>query len=508
MKVLLISSPSESLFFPRSIWNTQNLGLLSIISNLDARHEARLLDFFDRKTHYMDRILNEINDFKPDIIGISSMTFQYKNTVLIASSLKKKYPWIKIVLGGYHATVMYKEIYESNDKFYFDFIVRNEGEIVFNQLLYALSDNEKKFDNIKGLSYFDGEKVFHNEKSSLLDLSKIKLPDRNISNYNNYKFYNPIISKYKTIAFIETSRGCYNNCNFCSITKMYGKTFRTYDLDRVIEDLKQVKEKKVEAVLFVDDNILLDTDRFEKLCDMIIENNLNKIDYIVQCSSKGIAKSEKLVYKMRKAGFNIVFLGIENNSKENLKFFKKGDISNLTNTAVKYLHKHNLFIAGGLIIGLPDDNKKTIKTIFKFASRLNIDHLAVQIVTPYPKTGIREMYTDMDLITNLENYEKYDGYWANVKTKYLSSFELMYFRQIEYIKYLTIKRKLNLKNLIHRPFDFLLHLLINPFLFLYFYIIKIKLNINVESAIRKLFDKCEYDQQSYFNNPDSDFLKN
>ena len=48
------------------------------------------------------------------------------------------------------------------------------------------------------------------------------------------------------------------------------------------------------------------------------------------------------------------------------------------------------------------------------------------MLTPYPKTGIREKLLEKNLITNQDNYKLYNGLWANVRTKHLDSEQLQY----------------------------------------------------------------------------------
>jgi radical SAM superfamily enzyme YgiQ (UPF0313 family) len=169
----------------------------------------------------------------------------------------------------------------------------------------------------------------------------------------------------------------------------------------------------------------LDIERFESLCDAIVEAGHNDIRYIIQASSAGIASSDTLVEKMARAGFRIVFLGIENVSEENLRRMKKGNIIEKTKLAVKRLHEQNIMIVGGMIIGNPDDKEEDIARNYEFFVDLQIDFFADQILTPYPKTGMRDELLKAGLVTNPYDY---NCFWANVRTHYLSSEDLQFLR--------------------------------------------------------------------------------
>lgn len=235
---------------------------------------------------------------------------------------------------------------------------------------------------------------------------------------------------------IEASRGCTMACKFCSITKVYGRNFRKHNLERVMEDIAQVKSLGAKTLFFVDDNLTLDVNYFEELCEAICEAGHNDLHYQIQASCKGIASSEKLVAKMAKAGFDTVFLGIENVSRRNLEQLEKGDIVEHSKKACAYLHKYNIGVVAGIIIGNPEDQQQDIVDNFNFARELNCEILYVQYLNPYPKTKLKEELEELELIENKTDLTKYNGFYCNVRTKYLSSEDLISIYSREVIKYI------------------------------------------------------------------------
>ncbi|MEE9199970.1 MAG: B12-binding domain-containing radical SAM protein, partial [Candidatus Brocadiales bacterium] len=154
----------------------------------------------------------------------------------------------------------------------------------------------------------------------------------------------------------------------------------------------------------------------------------NDMSYWAQVSSKGISSIPELSKIMKEAGFMVAFLGIENASKRNLERLNKGDILEYSKQAIKYLHDAKILIAGGMIIGNPDDTYEDITENFEFFKEQQIDYYLDQVLTPYPKTGIREELMKDGLVTNPYDFTKYNGFWANVKTKHLSQDELAFLR--------------------------------------------------------------------------------
>ncbi len=398
-----------------------NHGIASVGGNIDSDHDVYLIDLIRKRRSIKKYLTRVISRIQPDLIGLSAMAWQYDTCVGIAHLIKELRPEVKIVIGGYHATLMYEEIAESREAEWLDFMVRGEGEEVCRRLVNAL-DGRDVFSEIPGLSYKENGEFVHNPRAGNLDLATLKLPIRDKRRLTwGYHI------TYSKIELLETSRGCTRSCNFCSMQHMYGRTFRTYPINRVLEDLDDIYYKrKTRWVFITDDNMVLDPKRVMELCDAIIVRGYKKLNLVVQADCISMAKNEEMVKKMARAGFRSVFLGIENGSKKNLSVAGKGDIVAASRKAVENCHKYGLMVIGGLIFGFPEDDAESIRENYEFFKSLGADAAYCQIITPYPKTGMRRQLLDADLITNKDNLKKYNGLWANVRTKFLSSDELQY----------------------------------------------------------------------------------
>ena len=175
-----------------------------------------------------------------------------------------------------------------------------------------------------------------------------------------------------------------------------------------------------------DDNIVLNVQRVMQLCDAIIARNYKGLMLTVQADCLTVAANEEMVAKMARAGFRIVFLGIENGSKRNLSQAGKGDIVAASKQAIANCHKYGIMVLAGLIVGFPDDDADAIRENYEFFQEIGADVPYCQILTPYPKTGMRQQLIDAGVVTNLDNYKRYNGLWANVRTRHLSSEELQF----------------------------------------------------------------------------------
>jgi radical SAM superfamily enzyme YgiQ (UPF0313 family) len=241
----------------------------------------------------------------------------------------------------------------------------------------------------------------------------------------------------RQVDVVETSRGCTYDCSFCSIIEMRGRNFHVYPIERVIADIADARRRGARAIFLVDDNITLDIRRFGLLCEAIIDAGLNDIEYLVQGMTSPLAQhGETLAPLMKRAGFRYVFLGIENILESDLDFLKAraknarrgrdDGAGNATIEAIEHLHRHGLFVVGGLIVGTPDDTRESIETNLAFARRY-VDWPYIQHPTPYPRTPMTQQFRDQNLIVD-EDMSHYDGTTAVVRTKHVPATEIEFLR--------------------------------------------------------------------------------
>lgn len=325
-------------------------------------------------------------------------------------------------------------------------------------LVQAL-EGARDLSSVPGLSYPCRGIFRHNPPGELLDLQQLPLPDRNSRVLDSFNYFD------KKLDCVETSRGCTMPCTFCSITGMYGSSFRCHAIDRVVADLEALRARGTQTVLLVDDNITLDAARFKKLAHAIVQHGLDCMEYLVQASVAGIVADPELIPALRRANFSMVFLGIEAVQMKNLQFFQKGDIREKTEQAVSRLRAQGIGVMGGFIIGNPDDSRKDIREVFRAAKRLRVDLPYVQCVTPYPGTRMRAELLAADLVTNRNDLSRYTGFMCNVRTRHLTNKQLNRIMNWENIKiffspalfqgnYFVRKREKGVLKVLLNNFDF------------------------------------------------------
>ena len=422
MKIVLISMPDVApVIMHASAFHMPNLGIASVGANIGGGHAVFIIDLIRKRRRlrkYLTKILLKI---RPDLVGLSAMAWQYETCVKLIKLVKHLLPGAQIVIGGYHATLMHEEIAASPEAEWIDFMIRGEGEEACRRLVNALN-GEDRFEDIPSLSYKSNRHFVHNPRGELQDLSGLKVPIRDKRRLTwGYHIMN------SKVEVMETSRGCTRACNYCSIRHMYGRTFRTFPIERVLADLDDIYyNRRTRWAFITDDNLVLDPQRVIAICNAIVARNYKNLHLVVQADCISMSRNEEMVRKMSAAGMKCVFLGIENASEKNLATAQKGNIVDASEKAVELCHKYGIMVMGGLIFGFPDDDEQAIIENYQFLKTIGADTAYCQILTPYPKTGMRQHLLDEGLVTNVDDYKWYNGMWANVKTRHLDTDRLQY----------------------------------------------------------------------------------
>jgi radical SAM superfamily enzyme YgiQ (UPF0313 family) len=431
VNLLLLSMPDSFEHMPSIAIRMPNGALASLAGNVDPHHRVAVADLIlvqDRVRETVERLVTE---WQPDVVGLSVMTFQRRTALRIIELVRARRPAVHVVVGGYDPSLA-PDAYTPPACAAVDFIVRGEGDLTFRELVRAI-ERKDGYEGVAGLSYRSGDAFHHNPDrgASPLDGEEVRPPNRDARVLRGYTLLG------RPVDVVETSRGCTFDCSFCSIIEMRGRNFHTYQLERVLADIRDARDHGARSIFIVDDNITLNVRRFEGLCRAIIDAGLDDLDYTVQAMTSAIAgHGATLAPVMRRAGFRYVFLGIENILDADLRFLRAGaknarreggrTVGNATLAAIEHLHRNGMYVVGGLIVGNPDDTREAVEANLEFARR-HVDWPYIQHPTPYPGTPMTKEFRERGLITN-ERLEEYDGTTAVVRSEHLTAEEIEFLR--------------------------------------------------------------------------------
>lgn len=316
-----------------------------------------------------------------DLVAFTAFTAAAKRAYEIANIYRKA--GIYTVMGGIHSTVFFDESLQ-----YVDTVITGEAEGIWTTFLADYEAGVQK-------RLYDGGQV---------DISMVPHVRRDI--YSKYPYIYELV---------QTSRGCPMGCDFCSVTRLCGKTYRERDVDTVLDELEKTKSP---LIFFIDDNIINykkgSEERIIRLFKGMVERKLNKM--WVSQASINFADSEEVLYWARKSGCMMILMGIEAETTQALSNLKKN--MNLKKGVASYekifkrIHKHGIGVLATMIFGLESDDLKALYARRDFVKRSSFDSIQISIMTPVPGTALYERMNSKNDITRVNypnDWQYYDG---------------------------------------------------------------------------------------------------
>ena len=388
MKILLINPPrlNEIIGNNPSIIEEERgynppLGLLYIAGYIkkNSNHEIIIIDAQVERYDYV-ALKKEIQNCKPDIVGITTMTMTLIDVIKTAQVIKEVDRSINIVLGGPHVNLF---PYETIKMPFVDFIVLGEGEEIFLDLVNAIEDNAPLTD-ITGLVFLDKEHVINTGKREYIkNLDALPYPARHLT---PYKKYNSLLSKGGIVTTIFTSRGCPFKCSFCDRPSL-GKIFRSRSAQNVVGEIEECVGLGIRDFLFYDDTFTVDRKRVIEICKKLIEKKL-KIRWDIRARVDTI--DEEMLSYLKQAGCEGIHYGIEAGTEKVLKELNKGITINQVKKTFNLTKKYKIPTLAYFMIGNPNESMEDIESTFRLMRNLDPSYVHITVLTPFPGTKIYE----------------------------------------------------------------------------------------------------------------------
>lgn len=299
-----------------------------------------------------DSYVGEIINSGADVVCFTTYKSNGLASAYIANMIKRVDSKKKIIFGGpfcFNKTPRERLVKSGN----IDVIIVGEGE---NLLLKQLEQIKKRRFKEKCVINSATERDF-------LDINKEPVPD----------FEGLPLNMYTTDHLpYAHSRGCINKCAHC-FESIFWKTYRAKSAKKIFKDIRQLRDKyKKRSFFFTDSLINGNKYELEKLCDMIITNNLN-IRWYANAICKNL--NNKLLKKMEKSGCRLLIYGIESGSQRILDVMKKGDIKEIEKI-IKMTYRAKIKVLVNIMTGYPtetwSDFYKTIKFLYKHKKNLSL----------------------------------------------------------------------------------------------------------------------------------------
>lgn len=441
MKILLIHPYISS--NNRFTVLTEPIGLLCLASYMEeSGYEVEILDLYARGVDSIVKrgklytkgvsdkptIIQLVRGYRPDLIGITCNFTEYAPDAFELAKLIKSNINVLLVIGGAHVSMDAEDTLRQNEAI--DVVVRGEGEIVFKRLIEAVECG-RTFDNIEGITYKNNKgEIISNPKQTLIkDMDTLPIPDRSKIPMNIYLRTNSMALQFikkEPVATIMTSRGCPFNCIFCSSKAMWERKWRPRSPEKVLEEIEAlVTDFGVNEVAIYDDQFIVDKRRVERLCDLLIERKLDISLSIPSGTSVWLA-GEKLLKKMKRAGFYRLCFPIETGNENTMKFIKKPINLKDTKKLIKIANRIGFWTQGNFIIGFPYESKEEIRSTIKYAYDSGLDYAFFYIAQPCAGSEMYEIFKKEGLLMNIARLSNVER--AGYDTKTMKAHELQFIR--------------------------------------------------------------------------------
>jgi len=360
------------------------LGLAYLAANLRKNQISVEIVDADAMRLSFDDIVNFIAEKTPRYVGITAVTLYIYSAAQLAHKIKQKNKEIVTILGGVHLTAAPRETMEKFPQF--DIGIVGEGETTFLELIQALND-KTNLNTINGLIYrFNGEIIFTQPRELNYNLDSYPPPAWDLIPGFPQNYPVPPYSMYNSPSCsLVTSRGCGRRCIFCFQGTM-GRNLRFHNAEYVLNIIKHLYyHYGIRDLRFVDDQFLANKNRTEKICNMLIKEDL---DLTFSCMTRIDTINPHRLRLLKRAGCRQINFGIESGSQQILDLIKKDIKLEDVFQTVKWTKEEGIRTLGYFMIGFPTETEKTIRESIAFAKKLPLDDINYFLLTPFPGTEL------------------------------------------------------------------------------------------------------------------------
>jgi hopanoid C-3 methylase len=422
MKILLIEPPKPRISLGgEDIHIFESLALEYIAAGVP-EHNVRILDL--RIENNLQSILN---DFSPDIVGITSYTIHVNTVKNLLKVIKNWNPEVLTVVGGHHATVMPEDFLVPE----INVVVLGEGVFTFRKIVERFQEG-KGFEGIQGIAFRKDDKIIKSDLVLEKDIDKFPLPNRDLTSKYRKHYFSEWM---KPLASIITSKGCPYRCSFCALWRLTGGLYLKRKPEKIVEELSQIEE---EYIFFADDESLLDVKRMKTLARMIKDAGIKK-KYFLYGRSDTISNNPELLEEWKDIGLERIFIGLEFFRDCDLQYINKKSTLDNNRRAVKVIQDLDISVYASFIVR-PEYTKNDLSEYCRYMQSLSLDYIGLTVLTPFPGT---EYYEEVKHQLLTKNYDYYDLIHTILPTKLpVKKFYKEYIRLVN--KSIAPKRKFSI----------------------------------------------------------------
>ncbi|TCL75622.1 radical SAM protein [Rhizobium sp. BK251] len=343
-------------------------------------------------------------DFRPDIVGVSALfnsSFRYIQSLV--STVKKFDKSILTIAGGGLPSAAYQMMLERCPDL--DAICKGEGEMPLKVLLDApdkarVLESHKAWVTREGVGR--GKVPAHDFIDNLDEIPQLNYEIVDLNNYNSRSIDKRYANEPRREMAIHTSRGCPFLCVFCSNPSLHGRTVRFMSIERVVEDVRRMRDEFGMTVLMVeDDHFFQDKERAKALLAALAELNI-RLEF-----PNGVAVyaiDEEVAELFSRAGVSAVALAVESGSDHVLNnIIKKPLKKKLIRPAVEALRKFNVRSHVFIVAGLPGEEDEHRQETVEMLLENGFDWIHVYLAIPIFGSRLYDICVEKGYIQSTDN---------------------------------------------------------------------------------------------------------
>ncbi len=322
-----------------------------------------------------------VRECAPLFVGVSCLSANYLASVALVEEIRA-ISAVPVVVGGPHPTML-PETFQLPC---IDYICLGEGELTLLELAEYLRERKGDLAAISGLWYRrEGVWTSTGRRAAIGDLNILPHPARQLLQISRYQNQTEEVSASPVLS-MNTSRGCPYSCSFCSVQGVWGRTYRTFSIDWILDDLGEVIGiYGARGVYFYEDNFTLSAERVEAICDGILARGY-QIKWA--CEGRIGSLSLPLLKKMKLAGCETVKFGIESGSPRILELIAKEVSLDKVLETRELCREAGIKFACFFLIGIPTETEEDRQMTLDFIRLIGPDQLVLNVYIPMPDSPL------------------------------------------------------------------------------------------------------------------------
>lgn len=335
---------------------------------------------------HIDDSVNSIIEDKPLFVGFSVFTGIYTLYAAQMSQLiKTRAPTIPIVWGGVHPSLLPEQCIQEE---YIDYLITFEGEEAITEFAHALQKN-KSVQDILNVAYKDSQGIHINSKRPLIKNIDTYRLDFDAVNMEEYIIKNKEVIDGKEVTLRSigyySSRGCVFDCAFCYNLQYFGKKWRAYSTQIVLEDIRYLQNTYgINDVMFWDDHFFVNRFRALDILKALHQMGIYGTGSDIRLDSF----NKTYLQELKKLNIRYFLIGAESGSDRILKFINKGFDTAYAWKKIELLAKYDIPTQYSFIVGLPTETKQEFYETIEFMYKIYTTHkkgtFTFGIYMPYP----------------------------------------------------------------------------------------------------------------------------